>query len=179
MKSALWLLEALFILLPLCGCGYYVLCLWSARQFLRRRRTTADTGFAPPVSILKPLKGMDPEIYASLRSHCVLEYPEYEIIFGVSDPNDPAIATVKKLQSEFPTNRIQLIVCPKILGANLKVSNLAQMAREIFDLVRMNWNSADIRAKWPVTLSYARKIGGILDECGDSELHATSFRYFL
>lgn len=52
-------------------------------------------------------------------------------------------------------------------------------AREVFDLVRMNWNSADIRGKWPVTLSYSRRIGGILDEYGDAGTPATSFRYFL
>jgi len=110
---------------------YYLICWWSASVFLRQqtaprsRPTLAEA--APPISILKPLKGADPEIYECLRSHCLQEYPEYEIIFGASDPNDPAIATVKKLQSEFPAHRIQLIVCPKILGANIKVSNLAQM----------------------------------------------------
>ena len=110
---------------------YYLICWWSASVFLRQqtaprsRPTPAEA--APPISILKPLKGADPEIYECLRSHCLQEYPEYEIIFGASDPNDPAIATVKKLQSEFPAHRIQLIVCPKILGANIKVSNLAQM----------------------------------------------------
>jgi len=63
MKSAFWLIEALFILLPLCACGYYLLCLWGARQFLRRP-VNSDFSFTPPISILKPLKGMDPEIYA-------------------------------------------------------------------------------------------------------------------
>jgi len=110
---------------------YYLICWWSASVFLRQqtapRSHPALAEAAPPISILKPLKGADPEIYECLRSHCLQEYPEYEIIFGASDPNDPAIATVKKLQSEFPANRIQLIVCPKILGANIKVSNLAQM----------------------------------------------------
>lgn len=84
----------------------------------------------PPVSILKPLKGIDPQIYESFRSHCAQDYPEYEIIFGVSDPNDPAIESVKDLQRAFPARRIQLIVCTKRLGANVKVSNLAQMMRE-------------------------------------------------
>jgi ceramide glucosyltransferase len=79
------------------------------------------------VSILKPLKGTDPEIYESFRSHCMQDYPEYEIIFGVSDPNDPAMESVKRLQREFPARAILLVVCPKILGANVKVSNLAQM----------------------------------------------------
>jgi ceramide glucosyltransferase len=79
-----WLFEVLFALLPLCGCGYYLLCLWGARQFLRRP-VNSDFSFAPPISILKPLKGMDPEIYAGLRSHCLQQYPDYEIIFGVND----------------------------------------------------------------------------------------------
>jgi hypothetical protein len=52
-------------------------------------------------------------------------------------------------------------------------------AREVFDLIRMNWNSADIRGKWPVTLSYARRVGGILDEFGDTDTPASSFRYFI
>jgi ceramide glucosyltransferase len=84
----------------------------------------------PPVSILKPLKGTDPDIYESFRSHCLQEYPEYEIIFGVNDPADPAIASVEQLQREFPHRAIRLLVSPVKLGANVKVSNLAQMARE-------------------------------------------------
>src|SRR6202453_4335280 len=110
--------------------GYYLLCISSAAKFLRDKRSDKSQRSAaalPPVSILKPLKGMDPEIYHSFRSHCIQDYPEYEIIFGVSDPNDPAVASVRQLQSEFPALSIRLIVCDKTLGANIKVSNLAQM----------------------------------------------------
>src|ERR1700677_361855 len=114
-----------------CSSVYYLLCLWSASAFLRQRRVAGEGSLGaqalPPVSILKPLKGTDPEIYHSFRSHCIQDYPEYEIIFGVSDPNDPAVASVRQLQSEFPALSIRLIVCDKTLGANIKVSNLAQM----------------------------------------------------
>jgi ceramide glucosyltransferase len=109
---------------------YYLLCLWSAAAFLRDRRESngANTPVRPlPVSILKPLKGTDPEIYRSLRSHCLQDYPDYEIIFGVSDPDDPAVASVQLLQREFPDRAIQLVVSPNILGPNVKVSNLEQM----------------------------------------------------
>jgi len=108
---------------------YYLLCFWSAAAFLREREGSEGcaTQDLPPVSILKPLKGTDPEMYESFRSHCLQDYPEYEIVFGVSDPNDPAIENVKALQQEFPDRRIKLIVSPQILGANVKVSNLAQM----------------------------------------------------
>ena len=100
----------------------------------------------PPISILKPLKGIDPEIYESFRSHCLQDYPEYEIIFGVSDANDPAIESVKALQREFPDRRIQMIVSSKILGANVKVSNLAQMMTEArYDYLIVN--DSDIRVE--------------------------------
>jgi len=120
-------------LVPLLGCAssffYYLLCLWGARTFLRQRtgEVYASREPLPPVSILKPLKGTDPEIYASFRSHCQQDYPEYEIIFGVSDPADPAVASVRRLQQEFPSHSIRLVICPEILGANVKVSNLEQM----------------------------------------------------
>ena len=99
-------------------------------MFLRaRKRPTIErpTQALPPVSILKPLKGTDPELYECFRSHCLQDYPEYEIIFGVSDANDPAEASVTQLQREFPQRKIRLVICPKLLGANVKVSNLAQM----------------------------------------------------
>jgi ceramide glucosyltransferase len=83
----------------------------------------------PPISILKPLKGTDPDIYESFRSHCLQDYPEYEIIFGVSDPRDPAVASVEQLQREFPERNIRLVVAEKKLGTNVKVSNLEQMVQ--------------------------------------------------
>jgi ceramide glucosyltransferase len=109
---------------------YYLLCLWSAKLFLRKRladRSVRPTLALPPVSILKPLKGTDPDIYESFRSHCLQEYPQYEIVFGVSDSADPAVASVQQLQREFPRHAIRLVVSPNKLGANVKVSNLAQM----------------------------------------------------
>jgi ceramide glucosyltransferase len=114
----------------LSSCIYYLICLRAARIFIRERnadRSIRPAQFVPPVSILKPLKGTDPDIYESFRSHCLQDYPEYEIVFGVSDPDDPAIESVKQLQRDFPGSKIKWLACPAILGANVKVSNLAQM----------------------------------------------------
>jgi|SRR3984885_3812581 ceramide glucosyltransferase len=127
---------------------YYLLCLWSAFRFLPElsRTSVPPMPALPPISILKPLKGIDPELYESLRSHCLQDYPEYEIIFGVNLPNDPAVETVKALQREFPDRRIQIVVSAKILGANGKVSNLTQMlavARCDYLIV----NDSDIRVE--------------------------------
>ncbi len=135
------------------GCAsssiYYLLCLWSAGRFLRGRDAGAGanpTNSLPPVSILKPLKGTDPEIYESFRSHCLQDYPEYEIIFGVSDPADPAVTSVEQLQREFPNLSIRLMVCPNKLGANVKVSNLEQMV-QMARYGHLIVNDSDIRVE--------------------------------
>ena len=141
--------------------GYYLLCLWSAKRFERERKAECEASDArsqsaqslPPVSMLKPLKGSDREIYESFRSHCLQDYPEYEIIFGVNDPDDPAIESVKQVQAEFPGSRIRLVVCSRILGANVKVSNLAQMLTEArYDHFIVN--DSDIR----VAPDYLRRV---------------------
>jgi ceramide glucosyltransferase len=126
---------------------YYLLCLWSAARFLQERKAPADRALTfPPISILKPLKGIDPEIYESFRSHCLQDYPEYEIIFGVSDPNDPAIESVRKLQHQFPDRTIRIVVAAETLGANVKVSNLAQMLPEA-RYEHLIVNDSDIRVE--------------------------------
>lgn len=120
-------------LVAILGCAsssiYYLLCLWSASTFLRGNRAAARVEVFPPVSILKPLKGIDPEIYEAFRSHCLQDYPDYEIIFGVSDASDPAVTSVEQLRKEFPNRTINLVVCPNKLGANVKVGNLQQMVQ--------------------------------------------------
>lgn len=132
------------------GAGYYLLSLWSAAKYLRDRRrsqaTSGAQGHTPPVSILKPLKGVDPEIYECFRSHCRQEYSEFEIVFGVSDPRDPAVETVHRLRQEFPQCAIQLVVCSQRLGANTKVSNLVQMLR-VARYDHLIVNDSDIRVE--------------------------------
>ena len=118
---------AVTTILCLAGLGYYLLALWSARAFQHQlRRPLPD--FQPGVSILKPVKGLDPEMYSSFASHCVQQYQgPYEILFGVSSMADPAVAAIERLQAEFPERTIRLVLCPQLLGANGKVSNLVQM----------------------------------------------------
>jgi len=118
-------IEALTTLLALCGLGYSVLALWSARDFAHHAR---GTGGAQPVSILKPVKGVDARMYAGFVSHCRQQYAgEYEILFGVSDLADPAVTMIHQLQAEFPEQAIRLLECGQRLGTSGKVSNLVQM----------------------------------------------------
>jgi len=121
------ILESITTLLALCGLGFYFAALWSARAFVRRKRPDA-VSFHPPVSILKPLKGFDHDMYAGFVSHCRQQYAgDYELLFGVSSTEDPAVAAIEQLKAEFPDHAIRLILCPELLGTNGKVSNLAQM----------------------------------------------------
>ncbi|PYY07506.1 MAG: glycosyl transferase [Acidobacteria bacterium] len=144
------------------GVAYYVLCIWSATKFLRARRlgasVSANSSF-PPVSILKPLKGTDPEMHESFRSHCRQDYPRYEIIFGASDRDDPALAVVERLKAEFPHRDIRSLVCPQVLGTNVKVSNLAHMV-PVAKYDHLVVNDSDIQ----VSADYLRRIMAPLDD---------------
>jgi ceramide glucosyltransferase len=117
------------LVLATCGLAYYVVALWSAFVFRRGHDPSPTTLTPPAVSILKPLKGADREIYSSFRSHCIQNYENYEIIFGVNDLDDAAVPLVKQLMAEFPGPSIRLVACPEVLGMNRKVSNLIQMLR--------------------------------------------------
>jgi ceramide glucosyltransferase len=120
------IVAAITTLLTLAGLACYLLALWSARSFLRRPRFPA--GFAPPVSLLKPLHGAPPELAEALAGHCRQTYPaDYEILCGVSSLDDPAVSVVHRLQAEFPERSIRLIHTPQVLGANGKTSNVAQL----------------------------------------------------
>ena len=153
-------LEIVAVLGTFASLAYYVLCLYSAARFLGERkaagegaRPTQSTPFTPPVSILKPLRGTDPEMYESFRSHCLQDYPEYEIIFGVSEADDPAIEFVDRLKTEFPRVPIQLVLCLRDLGTNTKVSNLSQMVTQA-KYEHIVVNDSDIR----VEANYLRSV---------------------
>lgn len=92
----------------------------------RRRRPDAP---APPVSVLKPLSGADAGLYENLKTFFVQDHPTYEIVFGVEDPRDPAVAIVERLMHEYPTVDARLVARPGDPGLNPKVRNLSNLVR--------------------------------------------------
>ncbi len=108
----------------------FLLMLWqwlAARRFPLHQRVT-EKSFAPAVTLLKPIKGADEHTESCLRSWFAQDYAgEIQILFAVAEAGDPAGAVVKKLTAEFPQRDARLIVCPDRLGANAKVSKLAQL----------------------------------------------------
>lgn len=132
--TARFLLETVAAIGTVCSLFFYLLSALGLASFLSERRKRLEQpalaeSELPPVSILKPLKGVDPEIWESFCSHCEQKYPQFQIqlIFGVSDPGDPAVEVVRKLQAKYPKLAIELMVCDRVLGTNIKVSNLVQM----------------------------------------------------
>ncbi len=141
--SLLWLL-----FLP--AIAYQILSVVaSLRQFFRQ---PPNTGYLPPVSFLKAVRGIDPDMHAALASHATLDYPEFEILFGASNESDPAIPEIERLQREFPDVPIRLVIGAQP-GTNGKVgvlANLSRFARHPVWVV----NDSDIR----VTPGYLREI---------------------
>jgi ceramide glucosyltransferase len=125
--------------LALAGMGYFLAAIVAARIFIAERRAVLQP-FAPGVSILKSLKGLDPGMIDAFRSHCLQTYAgEVELLFGVSSLNDPAVVAVEQLKQEFPAHAIELIECPALLGANGKVSTLTQLANHArYDYLLIN-----------------------------------------
>jgi ceramide glucosyltransferase len=128
-------IEIVFVLLTLSGLAYLLIALGGARDFghywQKLRAAGGGVGFAPHVSILKPVKGAEERMYAGFVSHCRQQYGgRFEIVFGVSSPDDAAVAQVERLRAEYPEAAIRLVLCAERLGTSGKVSNLVQMLRE-------------------------------------------------
>jgi ceramide glucosyltransferase len=133
------LIEISTTVLAVAGMGYYLAAMVAARVFLAARRAPL-AAYAPGVSVLKSLKGLDPGMIDAFRSHCIQSYTgEFELLFGVSSLSDPAAAAVERLKAEFPERTIRLIECPERLGTNGKVSTLVQLAGHTrFDFLLIN-----------------------------------------
>ena len=99
---------------------------WRARL----RAAPAAIGGAVHVSVLKPLCGAEPRLYDNLATLCKQSVTGQQIVCGVRDPDDPAIAVVQRLRQDFPDIDIALVIDPRVHGSNLKVSNLINLAEQ-------------------------------------------------
>jgi len=111
---------------------YYLLVLYSSRLFFRSSKDgpSKNFDFAPPISILKPVRGLDPEAYENYASFCRQDYPSYELIFCVGDFNDPAVPVLQKLMRDFPERQIRLLFGSGRSAINDKVAKLVRMVNE-------------------------------------------------
>ena len=151
-------MHALILKLALIPCvtaaGFYLFCIQSASShFSRKEEGRDEKEFLPPVSVLKSICGADTGLYENLASFCRQNYPLYEIVVGVQDPQDPAIPVVQRLMRDFPEAEIRMVLCGRRMGANPKISNLIQIesqARHPYLLI----SDSDIR----VGVDYLRRV---------------------
>ena len=122
-----------FACLPLL---YYVAAIDTARRYLRERAQRRGREFTPPISVLKPVRGLDRHTFENFASFCRQDYPVSEILFAVADPGDPAAAVIRDLIDRFPEQSIRLVAGVSELGPNSKVNKLCRLAREArYDLL--------------------------------------------
>jgi ceramide glucosyltransferase len=131
---------------------YYAIAIYSSLRFFRLQPArcgddkVGDRNFTPPVSILKPIRGSDPEAYENFASFCQLDYPNYEIVFCVHGDDDPVLPTIAKLRAEFPDCRIRVLHGSGRVAANDKVAKLVRLVNEAEHEVVVI-NDSDVRVK--------------------------------
>jgi len=127
---------------------YYLIALFSTWQFFRRRAPSIvlDRKFAPPVSILKPVRGLDPDAYENFASFCKQDYPEYELLFCVGADDELVIPVLQKLVADFPERRIRVLFGSGGRGSNDKVVKLARLVSEAHNETIVI-NDSDVRVQ--------------------------------
>ncbi|MBV9763022.1 MAG: glycosyltransferase [Acidobacteriaceae bacterium] len=109
---------------------YYLLALYSSWRMFRKKATAQGSDFTPPVSILKPVRGADPEVYENFASFCRQDYPDYEILFCVGPDDEQAIGAIEQLKRDFPARRIGLLFGSRRRAVNDKVAKLGRLVTE-------------------------------------------------
>jgi ceramide glucosyltransferase len=110
---------------------YYLIALYSSWHFFRRRRRNiSNQTFTPPVSNLKPVRGLDPDAYENFASFCRQDYPDYELLFCVGEKDDPVVPILERLSRDFPERRIRVLFGSGGTGSNDKVVKLARLVSE-------------------------------------------------
>ena len=150
-------LSFVVVALTVCASVYYLAVTWFAWRF--RRGGPRVGGATPALSVLKPLQGAGPSLEENLRAHAAQNYPEFELLFGVETPDDPAVAVVSRLAAEFSNRPIEIAVCGPAPAGNAKVWRLEELARRARHNVFLI-NDADIA----VEPGYFREIVAELDD---------------
>ena len=125
MLSARSVLAAAACAATLAGAGYLVFALDRMRRF--RAEPQRREASSPPITIFKPLHGNEPALYENLRSFCDQAYPQYQLIMGSADPEDPALEIARRLQREFASKDITVVAGSTAAARNPKVGNLIGM----------------------------------------------------
>jgi ceramide glucosyltransferase len=125
---SLW--RVVILLIALTPLAFYLVAIAAAIRFVRRESHRVLPDFTPPVSLLKPVRGVDFASPENFASFCTQNYPDYEILFCVNDLSDPAVPLIRNLMQTFPQCGIRIFSNAPAVGSNRKVNNLTLLARE-------------------------------------------------
>ena len=109
---------------------YYAIVLYSAWRYFRAPVIPPDPDFCPPVSILKPIRGLDPDSQKNLVSFCQLDYPEYEIVFCIDGEDEAVVSAIEELRRAFPKRSIRVLHGSGRIATNDKVAKLVRLVKE-------------------------------------------------
>jgi ceramide glucosyltransferase len=140
---------------------YYAIAIFSSLRFFLAAKAKTDTmsGFVPPVSNLKPVRGLDPEAYENFASFCRQDYPNYEILFCIGDTSDPAYPVLERLVRDFPERQIRIVIGSGRIATNDKVAKLARLVEEA-SYEHLVISDSDVR----VEPDYLRKVIAPLED---------------
>ncbi len=125
MHLLLSLLQWICLIPVIGGSVYSILCVLAVRRFVAP--SSSEKHFFsrwPPVTILKPICGLEKNQKVGLRSACIQDYPEYQVVYSVQDPHDPAVPLLEEIQQEFGSDRVSIVVDDRQVGPNKKINNL-------------------------------------------------------
>ncbi len=126
---------------------YYLLALYSSWRFFRNaRKASRPLDYTPPVSNLKPIRGLDTEAYENFASYCNQDYPDYELLFGIGDGDEAVLEVIEKLKRDFPQRCIRVVHVSGHTAANDKVVKLARLVSEAQNEVLV-MNDSDVRVR--------------------------------
>ena len=126
---------------------YYLLAIYSSWQFFRQaKQSSKPSDYTPPVSNLKPIRGLDAEAYENFASYCKQDYPDYELLFGIGDGDEAVLEVIEKLKRDFPHQRIRVIHISGHTAPNDKVFKLARLVSEAQNEVLVI-NDSDVRVR--------------------------------
>jgi ceramide glucosyltransferase len=147
-RMGLWLVRYVLLGIAAIPFIYYLIALFSSWRFFRQgaKQSRSDSSFTPPLSILKPVRGLDPDAYQNFASFCRQDYPEYEIVFCVGDESDPVMDVIDQIIHDFPHCKIRVLLGSGRVATNDKVAKLARLTEDAqYEVLVIN--DSDVRAE--------------------------------
>lgn len=127
MITTVW--HGLLLAVVLLSWTYWIVVAITVAIFFRRKAGPAGNRYRPSVSLIKPVCGLEKDLHVNLSSACAQDYPDYEVIYAIQNPEDPALPILERIRAENPRIRVRIIVDPAAAGPNGRLCNIHNATR--------------------------------------------------